>query len=264
MQHPAEDRKTNEKPSSVDRALDLFAVAVEARGPIMLAELAERTGLSKSTAHRSLRLLVSRKLLRQESNRSYRLGSKAYALTTLSLEQLDYADEAQAGMDWLKTVTPEAIHFAALLGDVPVYVAKIEGARPYRMASRIGLPIPFHSTSIGKAVLANLPPAQLEARLTGSLPALTVHTITDPRRLRAQLVEIRNRGFAIDDEENKENIRCVGAPVFSASGDVVGGLSVEAPTFNMSLEKAQQLGPSVVRAATMISTALGAPARPIH
>jgi DNA-binding IclR family transcriptional regulator len=248
-------------PSAIDRALDLFAIAVNAHGPLTLAEAAGQAGLSKPTAHRILRILVSRGLLRQAEDRSYCLGKEAYALAGKSLSQLEYAREARVGLDWLKTITPEAIHFAALAGDVPVYVAKIEGSRPYRMASTIGTPLPIHCTSIGKSVLAFLSPEKAAHHLAAvSYERRTVHTMTKVSQLKAQLTEIRAQGYAIDDEENEENIRCVGAPVFDSNGDVIGGVSVSSPTFHLSLEEAHALAPFVVKAAAMISSALGATA----
>lgn len=245
---------------SVDRAFDLYTAAVSAGGGMRLAEAALATGLSKPTAHRILQILVGRGLLRQDPDRSYRLGAQAFALAVRSLDQLEYAKEAQVGISWLQAYTPEAIHVAAMLGDSAVYIAKSEGSQPYRMASRVGAPLLLHCTSIGKSVLAHLPPDELAERLSElDLPRRTATTLTRVKDLRVQLDQIQAQGFAIDDEENEDNIRCVGAPVFGASGRVVAGISISAPTFNMSLDQAIALGPSVARAGAMISAALGAP-----
>jgi IclR family acetate operon transcriptional repressor len=246
-------------PSAIDRALDLFTIAVNAHGPLTLAEAAGQAGLSKPTAHRILRILVARGFLRQAEDRSYCLGKEAYALAGKSLNQLEYAREARVGLDWLKTITPEAIHFAALAGDSPIYVAKIEGTRPYRMASTIGTPLPIHCTSIGKAVLAYLSPEKAAHHLSVTgFERRTIHTLTKVSQLKAQLEEIREQGYAIDDEENEDNIRCVGAPVFDSNGEVIGGVSVSSPTFHLSLAEAHALAPFVVKSAGMISSALGA------
>jgi DNA-binding IclR family transcriptional regulator len=247
-------------PGAIDRALDLFAIAVNAGGPMTLAEAASQAGLSKPTAHRILQTLVSHRLLRQDENRSYRLGPEAYSLSGKALSQMEYAREARAGLDWLQEVTPETIHFGALSGDVPVYVAKVEGRRPYRMASTLGTQLPMHCTAIGKCVLAFLSSERAAPFLTASrLTRQTAHTITKVGELKAQLEEIRERGYSIDDEENEDNIRCVGAPVFGAGGEIVGGLAVSAPTFHLSLSEAHALAPATMAAAAKISSALGAP-----
>ncbi|MEW1986719.1 IclR family transcriptional regulator [Pseudarthrobacter oxydans] len=246
-------------PGAIDRALELFAIIAYAGEPLSLAEAASQAGLSKPTTHRILKILVARGLLRQDQNRMYRLGARAYALATATLSHIELAREAQIGLDWLQTVTPEAIHFAALVGDTVVYVAKTEGTRPYRMASAVGSQLPVHSTAIGKVLLAFLPPERADRILPDVLVRFTDATITDVSELKSQFPEIRAKGYAIDDEENEENIRCIGAPVFGPANEVVGGVSVSAPSFILSRSEAQALAPSVVAAAEKISKAIGAP-----
>src|SRR5688500_4402291 len=92
-------------PSAIDRALDLLSIAITAHRPLTLAELAGEAGIPKPTAHRILRLLVARDLLRQDDDRSYCLGSRMFALSGEALAQLDYASEAKEGLRWLQTIT---------------------------------------------------------------------------------------------------------------------------------------------------------------
>jgi IclR family acetate operon transcriptional repressor len=248
-----------EPPSAIDRAFGLLTVAVEAGEPITLSEAAARSGLPKPTAHRILRLLVNRGLLRQDADRTYAVGPHFYRLAGHALGEMQYVREAQEALQWLQTVTPETIHFAVLTGDVPVYAAKIESRRPFRMTSMIGKPLTMHCTSIGKAVLAHLPDERRERFMQqASLPRYTPNTITTVEALRTELAAIRVRGFAIDDSEESLEIRCVGAAVFDARTQVIGGISVSAPTFQLSLDDALVLAPAVVAASRMISLALGA------
>jgi IclR family acetate operon transcriptional repressor len=248
--------------SAVDRALDLLTALIDSRTPLTLAEAAARAGLPKPTAHRILGTLVARGLVRQEPDRTYRLGSTLFGLAGAVLGQVDYAREAQDGLRWLQTVTPETIHFAALIGDEVVYVDKIEGRRPYRMASAVGMGLLMHCTSIGKAVLAFLPPERRAPYFAADLlEKRTANTITKLAALDAELETIQQRGFAIDDAENEDNIRCIGTPVFDAAGAVIGGISVSAPTFHLSLDDAVALAPAVMHAGRMISESLGAPAQ---
>jgi DNA-binding IclR family transcriptional regulator len=247
--------------SAIDRALDLLICVVEANGPLTLAEAAARTGLAKPTAHRILRTLAARGLLRQDEGRTYRLGATAFALAGKILTGVEFVKEARPALEWLKNVTPETIQFALLTGDKVVYVEKIEGRRPYRMASSVGVGLDVHSTAIGKATLAYMTPERRAPYLTPArLVAHTHNTITKVAALESQLATIRNRGFAIDDGENEEHIRCVAASVFDARGDVIGGISVSAPTFSFAIEDALALAPAVMTAARAISVALGAPA----
>jgi IclR family acetate operon transcriptional repressor len=246
-------------PTAIDRAFDLLTVAVEADQPVTLSEAATRAGLPKPTAHRILRLLVNRGLLRQDAERAYAVGPRFYGLAGKALSEMQYVREAQEALQWLQSLTPETIHFAVLTGDLPVYVAKIESRRPYRMASTIGKPLKMHCTAIGKAVLAYLPPERQAAYLEpGRLERYTPNTITKPEALRSELDGIRVRGFAIDDSEETQDLRCVAAAVFDARAEVIGGLSVSAPTFHLSLDDALSLAPAVMTAGRMVSLALGA------
>jgi IclR family acetate operon transcriptional repressor len=121
--------------------------------------------------------------------------------------------------------------------------------------------LPLHSTGIGKAILAALPEDEALALLerTG-MPRRTPNTITTARAMREEMRRIRARGFAIDDEENEANIRCVAAAVYGHLGRPVGGVSVSTLTFELSAEGAAALAPEVMETAARISAALGAPA----
>jgi IclR family transcriptional regulator, acetate operon repressor len=245
-------------PSTIDRALDLLGLAVDRGSPLSLADAAAASGLPKPTAHRILRLLAARGLLHQGRDRSYRLGPELYRLAGKALSQVEYASAAEDALDGLQAVTPETIHFAVLAGDELVFVLKKEGRQPYRMASTVGMSAITHCTSIGKAVLAFTPDERRSVLLDEPLMRRTPHTITSMPALQRELDLIHRQGFAIDDEENEENVRCVAAPVFNALGAVIGGISVAAPTFNLSLDNAIALAPEVMRTATRISVALGA------
>jgi DNA-binding IclR family transcriptional regulator len=248
-------------PSAIDRAVDLITVMVEAPGPMTLAEAASAAGLAKPTAHRILRILVARGLLRQGADGSYRLGPRLYALGGQALAKVEFVADARPGLKWLEAVTPETIHFAMLLGDQLTYVEKIEGRRPYRMSSTLGMALTMHCTAIGKAVLAHLPPERREHYLQPELLVRrTANTITKVGVLEAELDEIRARGFSIDDGENEEEIRCVGTAVFDARQSVIGGISVSAPMFQMTPDQALSLAPAVMTAGRTVSLALGASA----
>jgi IclR family acetate operon transcriptional repressor len=128
------------------------------------------------------------------------------------------------------------------------------------MASKLGDPLQLHCTAIGKAILANLPAERRDELLQGhSLPRRTENTITSHSKLKAELRDVRRQGFAHDDEENEVNVRCVGAPVFDAHADVIGAISISAPTFELSKEAALALAPAVMEAGRSVSLALGAP-----
>ena len=143
------------------------------------------------------------------------------------LARSDAAERARPELVALQEESGATVHLALLDGAEAVYVAKVESAKPYRMASRVGMAMPLHCTAIGKAVLAGMPDAEAAALLGRSrLPARTPNTITDPDRLRTHLREVRERGWSVDDEENEAGVRCVGAAVFDHTDRAIGAVSV--------------------------------------
>jgi DNA-binding IclR family transcriptional regulator len=189
----------------------------------------------------------------------YGPGPRVLTLAGQISATLDYAAVASPELRRLQDMTPHTIHFGVLVDVEAVYVAKLEGTRPYQMRSTIGMRLPLHCTAIGKAILAYLPDLELAELLSASkLTRNTQRTITSPQLLRDELRSVKQSGYAIDDEENEEGIRCVAAPVFGADGHVVGAISVAAPTFDLALSDIASVAPHIIRAADGVSHRLGA------
>jgi DNA-binding IclR family transcriptional regulator len=143
-----------------------------------------------------------------------------------------------------------------LSGDEAVYVAKLEGAQPYTLASRVGMSLRLHCTSIGKAILATLPDDEVRALLhRAGMPARTEHTLTDEAALLTDLTDTRRRGYAEDHEENETGVRAVGAAIFDHTGGVLGAVSAAALVYQD--EPVGDRGEMVMRAAADVSKALG-------
>ena len=218
-----------------------------------LGDIAARAELPKSTVHRILRRLVERGYARAEGDGVYVLGPRVLTMASAMLHTLDAARVAAPVLRELHAEVGHTVHFAMLSDDEAVYLEKlVDPGLPYQFASRVGGRIPLHCTAIGKALLADMQ----------SLPQLdfvrrTPRTMASADELRAELARVRSRGFAIDDEENERNIRCVGAAVRDHTGAATHAISVSALTVEVSLEDALALGPRVVAAADAVSQALG-------
>lgn len=247
-----------ERSGAIERAMATLESLVALGATASLAEVAARAGVPKATAHRILRTLIALGYARQVGDGMYAPGLRILTLAGQIEDTLDLAAHARRPMRVLQELVPETVHFAVLDGRRAMYVEKLEGGRAFRMASRVGMTIPLHSTAIGKAILAFLDPNERAERLEESLEPRTARTITSRARLEDELERVRATGFAIDDEENEEQVRCVGAAVFDHRGATAGAVSVSAPAFAFSLEEAHRLGPAVVGAAGAISLALGA------
>ena len=244
--------------TALDRALSLLEALVDLAGPASLADVAAASRMPKPTAHRILATFVARGFARQRADGKYEPGTRILGLAGRVQESLDLATLARPAMLALQSLLPETVHFAVLEhGDI-VYVEKLEGKRAFRMASRVGMAVPLHCTAIGKAALAYLSTEERLARL-GPEPYVrrTPRTLIRWADLESNLSEVAEHGFAIDNGENEEDIRCVGAAVFDYRGGVMGGLSLSAAAFALPLEAANSLGPAVVAAAATVSLSLG-------
>ena len=226
-----------------------------------LGDIAERAGLPKSTVHRILRRLVDYGYARAEGDGRYVLGPRVLTMAGAALQHLDAAAWARPVLRELHSDVGHTVHFAMLADDDAVYLEKlVDPNLPYQFASRVGGRIPLHCTAMGKALLAAMDRV-LARELLGrrELTRRTAHTLVTVDEIDAELDRIRARGFAIDDEENERNIRCVGAAVRDHRGVPSHAISVSALTVEVSVEHALALGPRVVAAARAVSEVLGAP-----
>jgi IclR family acetate operon transcriptional repressor len=225
-----------------------------------LADIAAAAGVPKATAHRILQVLVERGFARSTGTGDYFSGPRLLSMAGRVLRHLDLPGQVRPHLEELRRRTGRTVHLALLSGDEAVYAVKLEGDKPYRLASRVGMSLHLHSTSIGKAILAGLPEAAVVAlaERTG-LPRRTPATITDVPRLLAELAGIRARGWAEDHEENEVGVCAAGAAVVDHTGYVVGAVSAAALAYEVAAQSEREVGRQVVEAARLLSRALGAP-----
>ncbi len=143
-----------------------------------------------------------------------------------------------------------------------VYIDKVEldhNPSGLRMASRVGLRNPAHSSAVGKVLLSHLPEEELNGLIKEKgLPKRTENTITDLVQLKEHLKAVRNQGYAVDDEENEKGIRCVAAPIYNEVGRAVAAVSISGPAFQVTKKRVQEtLKKEVMETASKISQRLG-------
>lgn len=243
----------------LDRALALLESVGAERNGASLAELAVKLKLHKSTVHRLLMVLERHRLLdKQPENGRYRLGLKLFELGSRAMAATGLREHARPCLQRVLYETEETVHFCVLEGSEVLYVDKVEPQRSVRMASAVGRRAPAYCTAVGKAMLSELPQSEADdiVRRSGLRP-LTRRTITTPAELNAELRATRARGYAIDDEENEEGVRCVAAAVLDAAGHPVAAISVSGPSFRITKEKVPIVARSVMAAAADLSAQLG-------
>ena len=180
-----------------------------------LAELHRRTGLAKSTLHRTLGDLVGHGLLErlEHDGGRYRLSGLVFELGMRASVGRGLLEVATPFLEDLYERTHETVHLGVREGSEVVYVAKMGGHRQVRAPSRLGGRMPLHATAIGKVLLAHAPADERDALLAGPLPRRAARTITHAPLLAAQLAEILERGVAFEHEESAVGVTCVAAGV---------------------------------------------------
>jgi IclR family transcriptional regulator, acetate operon repressor len=249
----------DEKGSSVlERAFRLLEALSVCGGSVGLATLAERSNLAKPTAYRMLSQLCAMGMVSREG-RNYRLGLRLFELGSLLPETVQLRDLTQRFERDLYEITHETVHVAIRTGTEVLYLDKLCGDTPIP-ATRIGIRRPLYCTGLGKAILAASPPEVLQATMAAGLRRYTRYTITDERRLAAEIEQIRTQGVAFDRGEFHLGVHCVAAPVLDKSGGAMMAISVAGPAvprFNMD-----RLAYQVKRAAGSISSLLRDPRQP--
>jgi DNA-binding IclR family transcriptional regulator len=186
------------------------------------------------------------------------LGVKLVELGNRARLELDICRIAAPFLQGLNVEFDETVHLTVLDRDEVLYVDCIESQRRLRTYSVIGVRAPLYCTSVGKAILAYQKESEIRriAREKG-LARITATTIDSEDRLFAELARVRERGYAIDDMEHEDHLRCVGAPIRNARGEVFASLSLSGPAERNTYERIESMAPSVLRAVTEISRRLG-------
>jgi IclR family acetate operon transcriptional repressor len=197
---------------SLTRAFDLLEALADGGGALTLSELAAASGLPLPTIHRLMRSLVDGGYVRQDPSRRYALGPRLIRLGEVAGQSL--GSWAKPYLHDLVQQIGETANLAMLEGDAVVYLAQVPSPHAMRMFTEVGRRAYPHSTGVGKAIMAQLDPAEVRALISRTgLPSRTQHTITSAEELMAELERTRQRGYALDEGEQEIGVRCVAVAV---------------------------------------------------
>jgi IclR family acetate operon transcriptional repressor len=253
--------KLSQKTTSVhalDRGLALLKVIAEADG-LTLNDLAQRTGFAPSTAHRILTTLEAHRFVVNEENRGlWYIGVGAFCTGNAFLRNRRLAGIGRHVMRGLMEQTGETVNLGIEDQGEVVFISQVESDDTLRAFYRAGTRGALHASGVGKALMAEFPAERVRQILfrTG-LKRFTGKTLVDPTQLLEQLAESRRRGWAIDDEERTEGIRCLAAPIFNEFSEAIAAVSISGPTVRMTLERLGEYGPLVRRTADAITSSIG-------
>ena len=248
-------------PKTVIKALGLLELIRDNPGQ-RVSELAMSSGVPVPTCSRLLEALTEARLIRRR-NGVYELGPHCLALAESFREVFNLDHDARVHLEKLVMLTGETAHIGVLDDGECVYVDKVDSSQSVRMYSRVGGRSPLHSSGIGKALLSAAPTDVFDRVCEIGLARRTPRTITDPERLREEVALIAARGYAIDDVENEEGIRCVAAPVRGADGYAVAAVSVAGPDYRVAVDRVPDIAVHVKNAANDLANLLGYSGAPL-
>jgi DNA-binding IclR family transcriptional regulator len=244
---------------TISRAMAILRAFDETRPELGVTELSQLTELDKSTVYRLLNALQQGGLIGQNMETAkYHLGLGLLRLAGLALQNLDLPRITRPYLQELAELSQETVNLSVMASSGKVI--NIEGvASPQRVRNVgwIGREMPAHAVSGGKALLAYLPEKRLEQVLEQGLESCTERTIVDAERLRQELEEIRQVGYAIAEEELEVGLSAAAAPIWNHEGRVVAVISVSGPSFRLPREQLVELGKATKRTAARVTEQIG-------
>lgn len=246
--------------TAVDRALSIIEMVAESQKGLSNSDLSRRLKIPKSSASYILRVLENRAYLQRDDGGKYRLGLKLMSLTGDALTHLDVREIAKPTLqDFLrKSKLPEA-HLAVLDNGRAVYIEKVENEKSFiKMDIWIGHRLPIHTTAIGKVLVAGLNDDEVKKilKLRG-MEKKTRKSITSETKFLREIKKVREYGFAIDNEENADGVRCIAAPIFNANGKIAAALGTSSTILHIDETHLPKLVEIVKKSATQVSRQLG-------
>jgi DNA-binding IclR family transcriptional regulator len=252
-------RMTDERPPSdvAGKVLSLLTRLGDYPHGVVASELSRGSGLPLSTAHRLLGMLVRDGYARFDpTTRHYTLGLRVFQLAHTVAHAQGFTGIARQMLEQVSLTTREATLLAVLDGHRMVYVYSIEGPQQVRVVGDPGRTGPLHCTSLGKVLIAFSPDEQREQLLdTVPLEPCGPNAITNRRKFRKEIADVRSRGFAIADEEHEAGIRATAVPVFGDRYDIAA-LSTAAPAYRMTVEGLIEFVPMLQEASKSLSAVM--------
>jgi IclR family transcriptional regulator, KDG regulon repressor len=256
---PKISNSTNGNVKSLVRALSLLDVLAQTPHECSLGDIATKAKLPPSTVHRLLHSLqMTGYVIQNQTTGNYALGEALILLGRKAEQQRDVRRTARPSLEKLAQETAETVSLTTVIENAVVQLDHVDSPSMLKVTWDSGRRFPIHASASGKVFLAYLPETEREQILKSiDLHPFTKRTIVDIKKSRTELNGIRERGYAIDDAEREEGVRCVAAPIFNSTGSVIAAVSVSGPSTRVSLSSLEGLANKVMKTACTISAALG-------
>lgn len=240
-------------PSVTGRVTSVLAAFDAEHSALTLSELSRRTGLPLTTAHRLTGELTRHGMLERDERGRYRIGLRLWEIASTAARAVDLREAALPFLQDLCATTRENVQLAVLDGREAVYLERLTRPGAVHVVTRVGSRLPVHATGVGLVLLAHAPVEVQDDVLSRPLARLTRYTITDPRRLRRVLADVRRDGYVISDRQIETISVSIAAPVRDRTARVVAAVSVVVAAGRVP---PRAFVPPVLNAADSISTRL--------
>lgn len=251
---------------AAERALDVLLCFSRQTPELSMTQIVEKVGIHKSSVHRLLGTLEKKRFVeRDPATGAYHLGIRLLQMAYLTLEQNNLRRMAAPFLRRLWEQHKETIHLAELDDVDVVFVDVIESQQRVKLAAAIGQRLPAFTTASGKAILACMPDESVWLILKRGMPRYTQRTLDSPEAFFEDLDRVRERGFALDEQELEDGISAVAAPILNVKGQPIAAVAIAGPAYRLTREQLLEIGPSVLAAARDITKEIGMAVNPqIH
>lgn len=252
----SEEKSSN----AVGRALSMLELVAESNNGLSNSDLSRRLKIPKSSASYILRVLEQRDYLRRDAGGKYRLGLQLMSLTGGAMTHLDVREIAKPVLaEFLKKSRLPEAHLAVLDNGRAVYIEKTEAEKSFiKMDIWVGHRLPVHTTAIGKILVSFLPEDEiLQILELRGMERKTKKSITNPQKFLRETERVRKYGFAVDDEENADGVRCIAAPIYDAKGNIIAALGTSSIIMHIDEAHLPKIAELVIKSAAKVSRQMG-------
>lgn len=244
--------KSEDTVKSVETAVQIIE-AVQEKGEVTVSELSQELDLSKSAVYKHLQTLRNERYIIKKDSNTYRIGLRFLNLGQKALQQRETYEVAKPELTSLAEETGEMANLMVEEAGFGVFIFKADSDQAVNLDTYVGKEVHLHTTALGKALLAFLPPEKVDAIIEQhGLPQITENTITNREELKECLTTIRERGYAFDEGERLEGLRCVATPILDTEDQPIGAISVSGPASRMQGERFSEELPTKLKRARNI------------
>jgi DNA-binding IclR family transcriptional regulator len=243
--------------ASLEKGIKIIELLAEQKA-LTVTEVANILDTNRAGSHRFLATLRDLGYVKKNDDNRYQLTFRIFEMGMKVARRYEIRQEAPKFMQELSTAFKETVNLGFLEGRDILHLDKIESSEILRIDAPVGSKTPAYCTALGKAILAHLPPDELQTYLSNT--RLVTHgpnTIVSKKKLRKQLKKTCLQGYALDDEELAEGLRCVAAPVFDHTGQSRYALSVSFPTMRLPIDKIDKVQSKIKEVCKRLSVRLG-------